>query len=44
MSSIKACLGIILALTVGAKEKKKRLWMKEWLKKRHIGYVATRIC
>jgi hypothetical protein len=36
MSSRKAYLGIILALSVGAKEKKKWRWMKEWFKNRHV--------
>jgi hypothetical protein len=29
-------LSIILALTVGTEEKKKRRWMKEWLKELEI--------
>jgi hypothetical protein len=32
MNTKKACLGV----TVGAKEKKKRRWVKKWFKKRHI--------
>jgi hypothetical protein len=33
-------LCIILALTVGTEEKKKRLWMEEWFKKRHISLFS----
>jgi hypothetical protein len=36
MSSRTACLSTILALGVGAMEKKKRRWMKEWFKERHV--------
>jgi hypothetical protein len=33
-------LGIILAITVGTKKKKKRQWMKEWFKKRHVSLFS----
>jgi hypothetical protein len=36
MSTKNKCLGIILALSVGAEEKKKMRRMKEWFKKQHI--------
>jgi hypothetical protein len=47
VSTKRACEGVILALTVGAKEKKKRMWMKEWFKKRHkldSAIKLTQVC
>jgi hypothetical protein len=31
-----ACLGTVLALSVGAMKKKKQRWMKEWFKERLV--------